>query len=182
MILTVTAGTLLIRFLSPAYFEHVEILLTRVPVFLLGAFCGNLCQRHVKVPRILPLLCIPAAAAGLMLIPLIPVIWLRRWTYALWTAAIVTGHAYLCSLFRRMGFLYGAVCLTGVFSLEMYLIYEKLYVAEPRLFVQADAVGVTYAAAVFAASLILSALLKAVLDLLRKEYHCMNSDKGKDVS
>ena len=162
----------LLRFLVPSYFDEIEIMLTRIPVFLFGAFFGCLCQHHKDIPRIIPILSIPAAIAGLLVIPAIPFpgIYLRRYVYALWTIAIVLSHAFLCCIPKRKSILYRIVCLIGLFSLEIYLIYENLYVAGLGFFKQADEVGIVYAITVFTASLMLSALLKTVLNLLREQY------------
>ena len=65
MILLAIAGGAVLKLAAPAYFEHIEILVTRVPVFLIGAYAGTLCRRHISIPRALPMACIPLAFAGI---------------------------------------------------------------------------------------------------------------------
>lgn len=172
MIAAAAAGALLIRFLAPGYFARREIMLTRVPVFLLGAWAGKLCMSHVRIPRIIPVLAVPLAAAGLLIIPSVsfPETFAVRWVYALWTVPLVLSHALLCSLLRRKGFLYRSVVLTGTFSMEIYLIYENLYREGEAFFRSSDPAGITYAVTAFAAALVLAVLLKAVIRALGDAY------------
>ena len=182
-VLAAAALTLLTRHFFPDYFRQTEIMLTRIPVFLLGIGCGRLCRAHVRIPGWVPAACLLPAAAGLFVIPSLPLpeLYLYRWAYLPWALCIILGVSWLCSLPARKGPVYRLVCLTGGFSLEIYLIYERLYMADPPLFHSADAAGFSYALTVFAASLLLSALLRGATGILRGEYR-PGGNGGKEKS
>ena len=93
---------------------------------------------------------------------------LRRWAYAPLTLLIVFSCAWLVSLRNGRGFLRRALARIGSFSMEIYLIYENLYLVDPPLFRGADDAGGTYAVTCFAVTLLLSALLQAGLGRLLK--------------
>ena len=171
-LLCAVCGTLLLRFFgSPEYFEKTEILWTRIPVFLLGIWIGQLCLRDASVPSWVPAACLPLGAAVWFAASSIPggsAMFLRRWAYAPLTLLIVFSCAWLVSLRNGRGFLRRALARIGSFSMEIYLIYENLYLADPPLFRGADDAGVTYAVTCFAVTLLLSALLQAGLGRLLK--------------
>ena len=155
--------------ISEAYFIKTEILWTRIPVFIAGVYFGRLIRRGVRIPAWIPILSIPAAILLWYEIRLIPeeLIWLRRYTYLPLTVFITLGHGWLCSLGKRNSWPYRAVTGIGKYSLELYLIYEGLYLYNPLGFQSPDAIGIIYAGTVFTLSLLLSALLRAVMERLR---------------
>ena len=166
------AGALLLYFLCPAYFADTEIIWTRIPVFLLGVYAGGLCLRHKKVPAAVPVLCVPLAVLVWFAASAVPAqyIFVRRYVYLLLTPLIVLACAWLCSLRPRAGFFRRAAAAVGACSLEIYLIYENLYLMDPPAFGSPDAAGVIYAVTVFTASLVLSALLKTAVGFLSASY------------
>ncbi|MBR2823847.1 MAG: acyltransferase [Clostridia bacterium] len=158
--------------LFPVWFARAEIMLTRIPVFLLGVQFAPWCRNHKRIPRWIPWLGVPLLVGGLFLIPMIPsgASELRRYAYAGLTLALVLTAGLLCSLLKRKGFLWKCVCAVGTCSLEIYLLYENLYVMDPPLFRSVDPAGIVYALTVFAAALVLSVLLRLVVRTLREGF------------
>ena len=154
----------------PAWFGKLEIMLTRIPVFLLGVMFAPWCRKQARIPGWIPWLCALIFAAGIFLIPLIPerLSAMRRYAYAPMTVALVLSDSLICGWLKGKGFLYKVICLIGTYSMEIYLLYENLYVMDPPLFRSVDPAGIIYALTVFTASLVLSALLKAVVAKLRE--------------
>ena len=195
LILSVSATMLLRAASGAAYFGATELIWTRVPVFLLGAWFGKLSLRHVKVPVLVPALSVPLSFAVWILLFRIPpeLSFLRRYAYGLLTVLIALGHGWLCSLRPRGGALRRAAALIGACSLEIYLIYENLYLLEVPFFRNVDSVGAVYALTTFVAALLLSVLLRTVIDRLRKDFARFSPDaaapggsenpaEGKEVS
>ena len=153
------------RFISESYFVKTEILLTRIPVFILGVCFGKLARRDARIPRWIPALALVLALVTWYEIRLIPeeLLYLRRYAYAFLTLFIVLAHAWLSSLVSKKGPLYRAVTRIGAYSLELYLIYERLYLANPLGIHSPDAIGIIYALTWFTAALLLSALLRSAL-------------------
>ncbi len=176
-------ASLLLRAWQPAYFDQTEILWTRIPVFLAGTAFGKAALEGKRIPRWIPLLCIPLSLAGLAAVSRIPgsLIFLRRYAYGLWAVALALAHGFLCSLPKRRSPLYRAVCAVGTFSLEMYLIHERIYMADPSPFLPNDPVGLTRAAAAFVAALLLSALLRTALGALRKAFRAACARPGTEA-
>ena len=162
--------TFVVRGLFPEWFNRTEIMLTRVPVFLLGVLFAPYCRGHAEIPHWIPWLGIPLFITGVFLVSLIPpeLRFLRRFAYAPLALALILGDSAVCGRMRRKGPAYRGLCLLGSFSMEMYLLYENLYVMDPPLFRSADPVGITYALTVFTAALVLSAGLKGAVQTLGK--------------
>jgi peptidoglycan/LPS O-acetylase OafA/YrhL len=61
----------------------------------------------------------------------------------------------------------------GYYSLEFYLIYESVYLASTGLFKASDGAGISYAAACFSVSILLSIALKQsvnhIMNFIRKD-------------
>ena len=169
MLLSVGMGFSVSR-LSPVWFGKLEIMITRLPVFLLGVLLAPYCRNHTRIPRWVPRLSLMAIVAGIFLIPLIPqgLSHLRRYAYAPLTLAMVFADSLFCGWVKWKGFLYKGICLIGTFSMEIYLIYENLYVMNPPLFHSVDSAGMIYALTVFVAAFVLSMLLKLVVTKLRE--------------
>ncbi len=173
MILLSGILTAAVRHFFPVWFERLEIMLTRVPVFLMGMLIAPYCRGHARIPRWIPLLCLPLAAAGLFLIPRIPahLLFLRRYAYAVWTVTLVLSDALLFGRpGRKRAPIYRSICLLGTYSMEMYLLYENLYTRNPFRFRSVDGVGAVYALTVFTAALALSVLLQTAVRELREAY------------
>ena len=172
-ILLSVGGTLLLRFAgSSDYFEKTEILWTRIPIFLLGVWFGHLSLRHVSVPGWIPIVCLPLAVLTWLAASSIPggeTMYLRRYAYAALTLFIVISHAWILSRAKGQNPLHRAVARIGTLSMEIYLTFEIIYLADPPLLQGADPAGVTYGITVFAVSLFLSALLQLGLSHLLRE-------------
>ncbi len=170
MILLSVGAAFAVSKLYPVWFKRLEIMITRVPVFLLGVLFAPYCRKHARIPGWIPWLSLPVIAAGIFLIPLIPqrFVPLRRYAYVPLTISIVLADSMLCGWVKGRSILYKGICLIGTFSMEIYLIYENLYVMDPPLFHSVDSAGIIYALTVFAAAFVLSVLLKMVAAKLRE--------------
>ena len=170
-LIALTVGlTLLLRFaISDWYFDRVEIMLTRVPVFLAGILFGELSRRGTRLPAWAPWaalgLSLPVWFAASSMPPaLMP--W-RRYVYGALTVLIALGYAGVCARLRGRGVVRRCMSAVGALSLEIYLIYENLYVAQPRLLRGADGTGTVRLLTTFVAAALLGALLQVTLNHLR---------------
>ena len=183
MVVLSVIGTIIISMVcTETYFNATELIWTRIPIFLIGVYFGKLSRLHVKIPIIIPLLALPLAIIAWHFIPQIPKeeSFLRRYAYAPLTVLIALAHSYLCSLRSWKNLLHRTVILIGAYSLEIYLIYENLYLMEIPLFQNVDPVGIMYALTTFVAALLLSGLLRMVLNLFRK--NLSEAATSKDAS
>ena len=165
---TVLGPLMLRRIFSETYFIKTEILWTRIPIFVVGVLCGWLIRRGIRIPVWIPIACLPLAALTWYEIRLIPeeYLFLRRYAYGVLTVFIALSHAWLCMLWKKRGRLYRIVTTIGSYSLEIYLIYEGLYLYNPIGFKNYDSMGIVYALTVFVATLLLASLQKTALDRL----------------
>ena len=166
------AGTMILKAVcTERYFGATELIWTRIPIFLVGVYIGKLSQRHVRIPVIIPILAVPLAVIVWHFIPQIPKeeSYLRRYAYAPLTVLISLAHSWLYSLRPWKSLFHRGIILIGMYSLEIYLIYENLYLMDIPLFQNVDPIGVIYALTTFVAALLLSGLLRIVLNLFRRD-------------
>ena len=170
LVSAVVLGTLALKyFISEHYFKSTEIIWTRIPIFVIGVFFGRMIRQDRKIPVWIPIACLPLAFLTWYEIRRIPpeFLFARRYAYAALTMLITMSHAWICSMGKGKNLLHRAVTRIGVYSMEIYLIYEGLYLYNPLGFRNQDSIGIIYMLTVFVASLLLSALLKTALERLR---------------
>ena len=178
MILASLAASLMVRLFAEEYFyNHVYLMMTRLPVFILGAYAGKLCMNHRKVPVIFPLLAVPLSVALLVLIAdyQLPHHY-RFYEFTVFVPCIVLAHAYVFSKIKKWGFLTRSVMTVGTYSMEIYLIFESIYNHSTAVFnYTLENTGLVYALTVFAATLVLAVLLRMVSDQLTRVFDAQSS-------
>jgi len=60
--------------------------------------------------------------------------------------------------------------LIGMYSLEIYLIYECIYLNFNRIYKISDKIGLTYAIACFSTALIFSIILHSVCEVIKRAF------------
>ncbi|MBQ2971353.1 MAG: acyltransferase [Ruminococcus sp.] len=82
MLLVVALVTLSIMYIYPDYYAKVEIAITRLPVFLLGAYFGKFVFEKKTAPKYLYLICFVVSALALFVLSLgvLSGVW-KRWFY-----------------------------------------------------------------------------------------------------
>ena len=172
LVLGTMGAAILVSIIAEEYFyTHAILIMTRLPVFILGTYMGKLCMTHRKIPAIIPLLTVPISVLPLVVIadkPL-PDYW-RFFEYSVFVPCIVLAHAFVFSKIRKRGFLFKFIVVIGSYSMEIYLIYESIYNHATSLFHQIENTGLVYALTVFTATLVLAVLLRMVVNQLTREY------------
>ena len=173
MVLGAVLASMIVSHVFEEYFyTHAILLMTRIPVFVLGAYTGKLCLRHQKVPVWIPALMVPVSFVLLVLIADLPLpdYW-RFFEYTVFVPCVVLAHAYVFSKFRRRGFLSKAVMVVGTYSMEIYLIYESVYNHAENLFhTSLEDTGWVYMLTCFTATLVLAVLLKITAGQLARVF------------
>ena len=165
------ALSLLLRRFAPDYFYQIEIGTTRIPVFVLGAWVGKRSLRGDRLPGWTGPAALLLALAWLCFLYRLrlPAGYTFVWRYLYLPLALLTvlslswldAHARGRCLRRVLGFF-------GEYSLEIYLIYESLYLSMRGVFKSSDGVGLSYALPCFVAALLLSLALKRAVAVLTK--------------
>ena len=150
------------------FYTHAILIMTRVPVFIMGIYMGKACFEHHTIPIWVPVSAIPLSFLLLVVIADAPLPdFYRFFEYAVFVPCIVLAHAYIFSKWKRRGFLSKCVMTIGTYSMEIYLIYESIYNHAENVFnTSLDNTGIVYALTVFTATLTLAVLLKLVADQL----------------
>ena len=180
MVLASVAAVVVVSNVFEEYFyTHAVLFMTRIPVFVLGAYAGKLCQRHQKVPVWIPMLTIPLSLVLLVLIADVPLPdYGRFFEFTVFVPCIVLAHAYVFSKFRKRGFLSRSVMVLGTYSMEIYLIYESVYNHAENLFpTSLEDTGLVYALTCFTATLVLAVLLKMAVGQLTRVFEAQGREK-----
>lgn len=180
LVLGTAVAAILVSIVAEEYFySHAILIMTRLPVFIIGTYVGKLCLTHRKISGIIPLMAVPVSVLLLVLIadkPL-PDYW-RFFEYTVFVPCLVLAHAYIFSKIKRRGFLYKSIAVIGAYSMEIYLIYESIYNHATSLFHQIENTGLVYALTVFAATLVLAVLLRMVVKQLTREFDMQGEVKS----
>ncbi|MBQ2944424.1 MAG: acyltransferase [Ruminococcus sp.] len=164
---------------APLFYSRIEIALTRIPVFLLGAFAG----KYVKEGKKISWAWIVLSAIGIIGIyifyhfePFVELVYLYRY---------IGGVFAICHLFLfsaifskwRMGALGTFLVWLGGYSMEIYLIHEKAAVIFNKSFHTSDSSGIVYYIAIFFITVIFAMALKAICQNLDKNLFYKNDSK-----
>ena len=161
--------TLLLRSAAPRYFYQIEIGITRITVFVLGAWVGKRSREGASLPGWL------ALPAALLLLGIL--YWQKHlvldaaysflWRY-LYLPPVMLLIPLLARLDEALGEkgLHKPLSFFGDYSLEIYLLYENLYLALGGVFKASDGVGLSYALPCFVMALLLALALKRAAAML----------------
>ena len=169
LILLSMVAAMMIRALSPSYYYgRADLMLTRLPAFIFGAWLGKISREHRKVPAVLPMAAIPGSILLLILTADSPDTFYdyRFYAYCFLVIGITLSHAWVFSRFRKRSFFSRCVARIGSCSMEIYLIYETLYYNGRKVIIISEPTGLIYALTVFTVTLLLSILLQMVITKL----------------
>ena len=185
IILVSVASAMIVSSLAEKYFYTRGILfISRIPVFVMGAYMGMLCLRHQKIPVWIPMLMIPVGI-GLVVIlndcPQWDPAYLRFYEYSVLVLCIALGHAFVFTKFTRRRFLSKTVMMIGTYSMEIYLLFESVYNHGIYIFNSPDNTGLVYALTAFTATLVLAVLLKMMVNQLNRVYDSQGAISGDEI-
>lgn len=155
--------------------ELCSIAFARIPVFLLGAWAARMAEEKRNLPGWTAIL------AGAVLIAAYAVQFTHAvtWEYPLLMRYSITlfglGLGYLlCLLFYRfrLPFLAGLFTLLGTYSLEMYLIHERVWrmMLDKFMAFSGDPFRILYFALIFCVTFILAVMLKQSQSAVEKGF------------
>ncbi len=167
---------------SPTFYSHTEIALTRIPVFLLGAWAG----KFVKEGKTISWLWIALSAVGIIGIyyfyykqPFSNLLYLYRYIGGIFAIC----HLFLFSaLFSKctLGAAGTFLVWLGGYSMEIYLIHEKAASIFYNSFHTNDPSKIVYYIAIFFITVVFAMGLKAICQSLDKNLFYRNSLKKTD--
>lgn len=148
------------------YYGRADLMLTRFPAFVAGAYLGKMSLQHRKIPALIPAAAVPVSILLLVLVADSPDSFYdyRFYTYCLLVLSIAVSHAWILSKIPGKHFLFKSVCVIGSYSMEIYLIYETVYYHSREVFSASDPTGLIYAVTVFVATMVMSALLRLAVE------------------
>lgn len=158
----------------PTGYDHIEIATTRIPVFLCGAFLADKIKNHKKISCIWLLI---SAAAALFLLVMI----YRHpnpfgcytticYAYCPLTIALVFLLSAFFSRFR-IPFLSAFFIWIGGYSLEVYLLHEKLLIKFGHCISSTDQYQLIMNLVIAVISVLGAMLLKSICERLVRELH-----------
>lgn len=159
----------IVRAIDLDYFNKIEIMLLRVPIFIIGIWFGQKAYNHSSIPKWIIWCMLPLTVVSIIfscryqLPPGYDFLW--RYKYIPMVVIMTLAISYLCAISGE-NVLKRFLVVMGSFSLEMYLLYENMYLYLKGFFKISDKVGLTYAVAVFTEAFILSVALYNINKLL----------------
>lgn len=155
----------LMRELIPQRFEQIEVALTRIPIFIIGILLGEKIKSHRKIPQWTFILIFISSIVLIYILKYINLPNNYRFVYRYIFFPLAIELVFLFSflyskfklLFSRKIFIY-----LGKYSMEMYLIYEKMYIKCGKIFNVSDHFGISYTIIIFTISFLLSFFLKSI--------------------
>ena len=158
----------------PTGYDHIEIATTRIPVFLCGAFLADKIKNHKKISFIWLLI---SAAAALFLLVMIyrhpnpfGCYTIIRYAYCPLTIALVFLLSAFFSRFR-IPFLSAFFIWIGGYSLEVYLLHEKLLIKFGHCISSTDQYQLIMNLVIAVISVLGAMLLKSICERLVRELH-----------
>lgn len=180
LIMVITINILIME-LAPAFYGHVEIALTRIPVFLIGAWIGKYVKEGVRISN---LWLIVAGVVTLAIYvfyyfnPFAELLYIYRYMGGIFAIALTFLFSALFSRFS-LGFVGTFLIWIGGYSMEIYLIQEKAASILYNSFHTNDPTSIAFYFAIFIISLICAIALKALTDNLDRNLFYRNANKGK---
>ncbi len=178
-VVVVVALNFLLMKTSPAFYSRIEIALTRIPVFLLGAFAGKFVKEGKRISWLW------IALAGAILTGIYVFYYFNPVPHLLYLYRYIGGIFGICHLFLFSALFskctFGAVgtflVWLGGYSMEIYLIHEKAYAIFNKSFHTGDPSKIVYNLAIFFITVVFAIALKAICQSLDKNLFYKNSLK-----
>ena len=176
----ITINVILMIF-APEIYSRIEIALTRIPAFIIGAWMGKL-VKDGKTISYLWLLPIGAVFAGILVFyyfkPLSTTDFLYVYRYVGTVYAL--SITFLAAAFFskvKLGFVGTFLVWIGGYSMEIYLIQEKAVSKFFQTFNTNDPTYISFYIAIFVVTIILAMALKAMCTNLDKNLFYRNANK-----
>ena len=165
-LLLITIGsTMLIMYTLPGLYKNIEIAITRIPVFLIGIYIGKYVKEKKEIPlytMILFLVLLFVCNYYMYTNPFKNYICIR-YLYCLLSISLIFLISFIHSL-KKFDIIDKFLVYMGTYSLEVYLIFEKLSLEVRKLsFVHVHSNFIFYTI-MFIITMILSMLLKKLCD------------------
>ena len=158
-----------LRAVNRSYFEKIEIVLMRIPVFIAGIAAAKGSSRNKPIPTAGMITVCIVTVLYFLAIPRIPIPEeipaLARYCYFPLTLGVCLSVSFIDRMIpdnplRRF------IVLTGTYSLEIYMIFEILYKALRESFLPETGIGIPFALACFTGTLILAFALRKCSDII----------------
>lgn len=152
-------------------FTRLEIMLTRVPVFICGMILGSIMKKGIKISNVKALLICLFGTVYFLIMMLLTIIipeeyeFLRHYLYLPMAVSLVIIIAFIRSKISSK-ILTKPLELLGKFSLELYLIHQYLYESMDVIFKSIYENQLLYSAVIFVISLALAVILKLSVDFV----------------
>ncbi len=166
---------------APTFYGHTEIALTRIPVFLLGAWAG----KFVKEGKTISWLWIALSVVGIIGIyvfyaisPFKELLYIYRYIGGIFAICILFAFSALFS-FCKLGAFGTFLIWLGGYSMEIYLIHEKAASIFYNSFHTNDPSKIVYYIAIFFITVVFAMGLKAICQSLDKNLFYRNDLKKK---
>ncbi len=185
-VLVVIAINEILRASAPVIYKHIEIALTRIPVFLTGAWIGKFVKQGVIVSKIwIPIstLVIFATYIFYWYMPLSEsnFLYIYRYVGSIFGIALVFLFAVIFDKTAKGAFGTFLVWLGG-YSMEIYLIHEKASSILYKSFHSHDSSLVAYYIAMAVITILSAMALKAACQSLEKNLFFKNLNKAQKDS
>ncbi len=168
LLIVVILGTIMLYNLNYGLYQRIEIALTRVPIFIIGVYLGKLVLNKKEIPKwSLWIFLIIFIVTNLVLFNQHFKYYIFvRYIYGLLAMAIVFIISYLHLVIGNK-YTTGILEYFGVYSMEIYLIFEKLALQVRKVYVVHN--NFIFYTFMFAITIALSIIVKKICDLLLKK-------------
>lgn len=191
LIAVTVTGTLMLKKFDYQQYLYIEIALTRIPVFIVGAWLGKLVKDGVRIPYFV----IAIMAVVFLITAFIGYYYLGKWNVnnAINSGTVtllkrITGNLHgitltfiFAAIFRKckQNALTTFLTWIGVYSMELYLVHEKLGILMYTKITTGDPSHILYYGIIFILSIPIAMALKAFTDNLNKNLFYKNPKKEK---
>ena len=178
-VVVVIAANYLLMKTAPTFYARTEIALTRIPVFLLGAWAG----KFVKEGKTISSLWI--ALAGILLGGIYVLYFYYPFPELVYIYRYIGGIFAICHIFLfaalfsavKLGALGNFLVWIGSYSMEIYLVHEKTASVFYSSISTGDSSKIVFYTAIFFISIAFAIALKAICKSLDKELFYRNDKK-----
>lgn len=172
-----------VRAVHQEYFEKIEIMLMRVPIFIAGIAAARLLQRKAVFSVGTMITVCVCSLLYFFAIPLIPIpadiVGLERYLYF----PLAIGFCLSLSFMDQMipgNMLRRFLILVGSYSLEIYLLFEIIEKSLVTFYRHKEGVGIPYSLACFAITLVLAFMLRCCSETIVRNLKKSKTVKEKD--
>ncbi|MBS9337747.1 acyltransferase family protein [Fructobacillus parabroussonetiae] len=174
LITIVVACSYGLSIVNPQYFVMIDILTVRIPIFIVGIWFGKLAYNHTQISKTFIYFSIPISIVLIVISCVLRKNWLQnrpkfeffdRYEYFLMVIVLSVVIVFFFSIFK-LRLIKNCLSLIGEYSLEIYLLYEILYLNLRTVFKSSDKIGISYTFAILSITFVLSVILKQVNNVI----------------